>query len=129
MPQPLWVGLLIVLVHLGTDLTPGWSGVAIALGLAAAVGGLVAYWSSGVHWGQRHVLAAGSASVVSAAAFAYLVPPYSPASPAAALAGDVAVTLVTVALVAGGWWRLRGSPAVHAAPGKRGQLYSVTDAA
>ncbi|MER7586709.1 hypothetical protein ABTW72_04140 [Micromonospora sp. NPDC127501] len=113
-PHPLWVGLLIVLVHLGTDLTPGWAGVAIALGLAAAVGGLVAHWSSGVNWGQRHLLAAGSASVVSAAAFAYLVPPYSPASPAAALAGDIAVTVITVALVGGAWWRLgRASPAVH----------------
>ncbi|MEV4117836.1 hypothetical protein [Micromonospora sp. NPDC049645] len=115
-PHPLWVGLLILLVHLGTDLTPGWAGVAIALGLAAAVGGLVAYWSSGVNWGQRHVLAAGAASLVSAAAFAYLVPPYSPASPAAALAGDVAVTVITVALVGGAWWRLsRASPAVHVA--------------
>ncbi|MFJ2084618.1 hypothetical protein ACIOBK_18980 [Micromonospora chokoriensis] len=107
-PHPLWVGLLIVLVHLGTDLTPGWVGVAIALGLAAAVGGLVAYWSSGVNWGQRHVLAAGSASLVTAAAFAYLVPPYSPASPAAAVAGDVAVTVITVALVGGAWWRSSG---------------------
>ncbi|MBM0232240.1 hypothetical protein JNW91_10430 [Micromonospora sp. STR1_7] len=106
-PHPLWVGLLIVLVHLGTDLTPGWAGVGIALALAAAVGAVVAYLSAGVRWGQRHVLAAGSANVVSAAAFAYLVPPYSPASPAAALAGDVAVTVVTLALVVGAWWRLR----------------------
>ncbi|WP_433128671.1 hypothetical protein ACQPWW_02410 [Micromonospora sp. CA-240977] len=115
-PHPLWVGLLVVLVRFGADLTPGWPGMVIALSLAAVVGGLIAYWSSGSGWGQRHVLAAGSASVVSAAAFAYLVPPYSPASPAAALAGDVAVTVVTVALVVGAWWRLRrASPAVHMA--------------
>ncbi|MET8250346.1 hypothetical protein [Micromonospora sp. NPDC005197] len=115
-PHPLWVGLLVVLAHLFTDPTPGWAGVLVALALAAAVGALVAYWSAGPRWGQRHVLAAGSASVVSAAAFAYLVPPYSPASPAAALAGDVAVTVITVALVVGAWWRLRGaSPAVHVA--------------
>ncbi|TDC71867.1 hypothetical protein E1193_28620 [Micromonospora sp. KC606] len=106
-PHPLWVGLMVVLVHLGTDLTPGWPGVAIALALAATAGGLVAYWAARAGWGQRHVLAAGSASLVSAAGFAYLVPPYSPASPAAALAGDVAVTVITVALVGGGWWRLR----------------------
>ncbi|WFE50607.1 hypothetical protein [Micromonospora sp. WMMD1155] len=104
-PHPLWVGLLIVLVHLGTDLTPGWAGVAIALGLAAIVGATIAYWSAGVRWGQRHVLTAASASVVSAAAFAYLVPPYSPGSPAAAVAGDIAVTVITVALVGGAWWR------------------------
>ncbi|MDG4760684.1 hypothetical protein [Micromonospora sp. WMMD710] len=114
-PHPLWVGLLVVLAHLFTDLTPGWAGAAIALGLAAAVGGLVGHWSSGVNWGQRHVLAAASASVVSAAAFAYLVPPYSPASPAAALAGDVAVSVITLALLVGAWWRLRASPAVHVA--------------
>lgn len=89
--------------------------MAIALALAAAAGGLIAYWSSGVRWGQRHVLVAGTAGLVTAAAFAYLVPPYSPASPAAALAGDVAVTVITVALVGGAWWRLRASPAVHVA--------------
>ncbi|MGW5578464.1 hypothetical protein [Micromonospora chokoriensis] len=112
-PHPLWVGLFVVLVRFGSDLAPGWTGVAIALGLAAIVGATIAYWSSGVRWGQRHVLAAGSASLVTAAAFAYLVPPYSPGSPTAALAGDVAVTVITVALVAGAWWRLRASPAVH----------------
>ncbi|MCO1595479.1 hypothetical protein M8C17_09905 [Micromonospora sp. RHAY321] len=116
-PHPLWVGLVVVLVHFGTDLTPGWPGVGIALALAATVGGLVAYWSSRAGWGQRHVLVAGSASLVTAAAFAYLVPPYSPASPAVALAGDVAVTVVTVALTGGAWWRLgRTSSDVHVAP-------------
>ncbi|MET8350641.1 hypothetical protein [Micromonospora sp. NPDC005206] len=113
-PGPIWVGLVVVLVHLGTDLTPGWPGMAVALALAAGTGGLIAYWSSRAGWGQRHVLVAGSGSLVSAAAFAYLVPPYSPASPAAALAGDVAVSVVTVVLIGGAWWRLRRtSPAVH----------------
>ncbi|MEV4761130.1 hypothetical protein AB0J89_00685 [Micromonospora chokoriensis] len=107
-PHPLWLGLLIILVRFGTDLTPGWAGVTIALALAAAVGGLVAYVSSSADWGQRHVLAAGSASLVTAAGFAYLVPPYSPASPTAAVAGDVAVTVITVALVGGAWWRSSG---------------------
>lgn len=106
-PHPLWVGLLIVVAHLFTDPTPGWPGVAVALALTAALGTVVVYWSGSERWGQRHVLAAASANVVSAAAFAYLVPPYSPASPAAALAGDVAVSVVTVALVLGAWWRLR----------------------
>ncbi|MGC4818908.1 hypothetical protein [Micromonospora sp. DT63] len=114
-PHPLWVGLLVVLVHFGTDLAPGWAGVVIALALAATVGAVLAYLSAGARWGQRHVLAAGWASVVSAAAFAYLVPPYSPASPTAALAGDVAVTVITVALVVGAWWRL-GRPSSAAVP-------------
>ncbi|MBQ0902740.1 hypothetical protein [Micromonospora sp. U21] len=113
-PRPIWVGLVVVLVHFGTDLTPGWPGVAIALALAATTASLIAFWSSRAGWGQRHVLVAGTASLVTAAAFAYLVPPYSPATPAAALAGDVAVSVVTVALIGGAWWRLRRtSPAVH----------------
>ncbi|MFG1867445.1 hypothetical protein [Micromonospora arborensis] len=113
-PHPLWVGLPVVLVRLGSDLTPGWPGMAIALALAAAAGGMIAYWSSRDGWGQRHVLVAGTAGLVMAAAFAYLVPPYSPASPAAALAGDIAVTVITVALVGGAWWRLRRAlPSVH----------------
>ncbi|MEU5932091.1 hypothetical protein [Micromonospora sp. NPDC047187] len=106
-PHPLWVGLPVVLVRFGADLTPDWAGVAIALALAAAAGGLIAYLSSGVRWGQRHVLVAGTAGLAAAAAFAYLVPPYPPASPAAALAGDVAVTVITVALLGGAWWRSR----------------------
>ncbi|WP_030486351.1 hypothetical protein [Micromonospora chokoriensis] len=112
-PHPLWVVLLVVLVRFGADLAPGWPGVVIALSLAAAVGALIAYLSSCSGWGQRHVLAAGTASLVMAAAFAYLVPPYSPASPAAALAGDIAVTVITVALIVGAGWRLRASPTVH----------------
>ncbi|MCG5469792.1 hypothetical protein LADH09A_003727 [Micromonospora sp. LAH09] len=112
-PRPLWVGLAVAVIPLGANLAPGWVGVAVALTLAAGTGGLVAYWSARNGWEQRHVLAAGSAGLVMAAAFAYLVPPYSPASPAAALAGDIAVTVVTVTLVAGAWWRLRASPAVH----------------
>ncbi|MBQ1022078.1 hypothetical protein KBX71_29970 [Micromonospora sp. D93] len=113
-PHPLWVGLPVVLVRLGSDLTPGWAGMAIALALAAAAGGLIVYWSSRNGWGPRHVLVAGTAGLIMASAFAYLVPPYSPASPAAALAGDVAVTVVTVTLVVGAWWRLRrASPTVH----------------
>ncbi|MFI7590419.1 hypothetical protein [Micromonospora sp. NPDC049359] len=119
-PHPLWVGLLVVVAHLFTDPTPGWPGVLVALTVAAAVGALVVYWSGGVRWGQRHVLAAASANVVSAAAFAYLVPPYSPASPAAALAGDVAVTVVTLALVGGAWWRLR--------PATSGPASTIVDA-
>ncbi|MGC4865386.1 hypothetical protein ACLQ3B_08125 [Micromonospora sp. DT53] len=112
-PHPLWVGLPVVLVRLGSDLAPGWAGVAIALALAAVAGGLIAYWSSCNGWGQRHTLVAGTTSLAMAAAFAYLVPPYSPASPAAALAGDIAVTVITVTLVVAAWWRLRASPTVH----------------
>ncbi|MFI6261739.1 hypothetical protein [Micromonospora sp. NPDC051006] len=113
-PRPVLVALLVLVAHLGTALTPGWVGVGIALAVAVVVGGLIVRWSGRAGWGQRHVLAAGSASVISAAAFAYLVPPYAPASPAAALTGDIAVSVVTFVLIGGAWWRLRrASPTVH----------------
>ncbi|MDG4807410.1 hypothetical protein O7634_11685 [Micromonospora sp. WMMD1120] len=110
-PHPLWVGLAVAVVPLGRELASGWAGVALAVTLAAGLGSLVAYWASRAGWTQRHVLAAGSASLVMAAAFAYLVPPYSPGSPAAALAGDIAVTVITASLVVCAWWRLRAAPA------------------
>ncbi|MEH1166396.1 hypothetical protein V6V47_13500 [Micromonospora sp. CPCC 205539] len=107
-PHAIWVSLVVVAVHFGTDLAPGWLGVGIALALTAIVGGLIALWSARAGWGQRHVLAAGSASLVTVAAFAYLVPPYAAASPTEALVGDLAVSLVTMALVSVAAWRLRG---------------------
>ena len=73
---------------------------------------LVVRWSRRTGWGQRQVLAAWSAGLLTAAAGAYLVPTYAPASPAAALVGDVAVSVVTLTLLAGAFLRLRpGRPA------------------
>ncbi|WBB65342.1 hypothetical protein [Micromonospora sp. WMMD812] len=113
-PRPIWVALVVVAAHFGVDLAPGWAGVGIALAFAATAGGLVAFWSSRAGWGQWHVVAAGTASLVTAAAFAYLVPPYAAASPAASLVGDVAISVITVALIGGAVWRLRRpSSGVH----------------
>ncbi|MFC4020934.1 hypothetical protein ACFOW4_23720 [Micromonospora sp. GCM10011542] len=90
------------------DPLPRWRRLAPVLALLV--------WSDRVGWGQRHVLAAGTASLVSAAGFAYMVPPYAAATPVESLVGDVAVTVVTFALVGGAWWRLRRtSLAVHIA--------------
>lgn len=113
-PRPVLVGLLGLVGYLGLGLVPGWPGIAVAVGVAAVAGGLVVRWSGRAGWGQRHVLAAASASLVAAAGFAYAVPTYAPATPAAALAGDVAISVITLTLVGGAWWRLRRpSPAVH----------------
>ncbi|WP_410810230.1 hypothetical protein [Micromonospora sp. 067-2] len=106
-PRPLWVALLVLAAQLAVGLVAGWLGVAVALLAAATVGAMIVHWAGRAGWGQRHVLAAGTASLVSAAGFAYLVPPYAPATPAASLAGDLAVTVITAVLIGGAWWRLR----------------------
>ncbi|MEV4540624.1 hypothetical protein [Micromonospora echinaurantiaca] len=106
-PRPVLVGLLGMIGYFGLGLVPGWPGIAVAVAVAAVAGGLVARWSGRSGWGQRHVLAAASASLVVAAGFAYAVPTYAPATPAAALVGDVAISVVTLTLIGGAWWRLR----------------------
>ncbi|MDO3701538.1 hypothetical protein Q3W71_07565 [Micromonospora sp. C28SCA-DRY-2] len=106
-PRPVLVALLGLVGYSSLGLVPGWPGIAVAAAVAAVAGGLVARWSGRAGWGQRHVLAAASASLVVAAGFAYAVPTYAPATPAAALAGDVAISVITLSLVGGAWWRLR----------------------
>ncbi|PWU54891.1 hypothetical protein DLJ47_11430 [Micromonospora sp. S4605] len=106
-PRPVLVGLLGMIGYFGLALLPGWPGIAVAVAVAAVAGGLVARWSGRAGWGQRHVLAAASASLVVAAGFAYAVPTYAPATPTAALVGDVAISVVTLTVVSGAWWRLR----------------------
>ena len=85
---------------------PGWAGVAVkALGAAVAAT-LVVRWSHRPGWNQRHVLAGWGAGLIVAAASAYAVPDYAPASPAEALVGDVAISVITVALLGAAWLRL-----------------------
>jgi hypothetical protein len=106
-PRPIWVALLVLGANVGTWFTSGWAGVGVRLVAVAVVAVVVVAWSRRAGWGQRHVLAAWSASLVTAAAGAYFVPTYEPASPAAALIGDIAISVITVALVGGAIWRLR----------------------
>jgi hypothetical protein len=106
-PRPMWAGLVALGAHLSADLVPGWAGVAIhvaAISIAAAV---IMAWSRRTGWGQPHVLAAWAAGLLVAAAGAYSVPNYEPASPTAALTGDIAISVITLALVGGAYWRLR----------------------
>ncbi|MET7968583.1 hypothetical protein [Micromonospora sp. NPDC005305] len=114
-PRPIWVGLAVAVAYAGTGLVPGWPGIGLALALATTTAVLLVRWSHRPGWGQRHVLAAGSASLLVAAAYAYAVPTYAPATPAAALLGDVAISVIVLALVGAGWWRLHTpSSAAHA---------------
>ncbi|MEU6203510.1 hypothetical protein ABZ814_07970 [Micromonospora musae] len=115
-PRPVWPGLVVLVAYAGSNLAPGWAGIAVGLVLAAAAATLLVTWSRRAGWGQRQVLAAGTASMLVAAAYAYAVPTYAPATPAAALVGDVAISIVTLALIGGAAWRLRvTSSTVHAA--------------
>ncbi|WNM41494.1 hypothetical protein RMN56_09170 [Micromonospora halotolerans] len=111
-PRPVWIGLVVAVAYAGAGLVPAWPGIALALALAATAAVLLVRWSRRPGWGQRHVLAAGSASLLVAAAYAYGVPTYGPATPAAAMVGDVAISVILLALVGGAGWRLR-------APGSR----------
>jgi hypothetical protein len=102
-PRPIWVGLVVLGAGLMGWFVDGWPGVGVRLALAAA---LVVRWSRRTGWRQEHVLAGWAAPLVVAAAGAYFVPNYQPASPAAALTGDIAISVITLALVAGACWRL-----------------------
>jgi hypothetical protein len=117
-PRPLWVGLVVAVAYAGAGLVPGWPGIGLALALATAAAVLLVRWSRRPGWGQRHVLAAGSASLLVAAAYAYGVPTYAPATPAAALVGDVAISVIVLALVGGAWWRLRAPRSRAHAPAR-----------
>ncbi|ATO15351.1 hypothetical protein CO540_17130 [Micromonospora sp. WMMA2032] len=110
-PHPVWPALVVLVAYVGAGIVPGWPGVGLAAALAAVTAVLLTRWSRRPGWGQRQVLAAGSASVLVVAAFAYEVPTYSPAGPAAALVGDVAISVIVLLLVGGAWWRLSGRAA------------------
>ncbi|MDW3845472.1 hypothetical protein NMK34_02485 [Micromonospora sp. BRA006-A] len=102
-PRPLWPALVVAVAYVGSTIAPGWPGVVLALALAGIAAVLLTRWSRRPGWGQRHVLATGSAGLVVAAALAYTVPTYAPASPAAALVGDVAISVIVLLLVGGAW--------------------------
>jgi hypothetical protein len=104
--HPLAVGGLVALAHLASWPASGWAGVALRLAVAALVVAAVIVWSRRPGWGQAHVLAAWGAGLVVAAGTAYLVPTYAPAPAHLALASDIAISLVTAALLGAAAWRL-----------------------
>ncbi|MFY1574104.1 hypothetical protein ACN26Z_04350 [Verrucosispora sp. WMMD703] len=106
-PRPTRPGLLVLLVYLGVSMLSGWVGVAVSVVVVAALVVMLVRWSGRTGWGQRHVLAGAAGALVGAAVLAYLVPPYSPASPTQALVSDVIVSLLAIAMLAGAYARLR----------------------
>ncbi|MEV0725880.1 hypothetical protein AB0I37_24260 [Micromonospora purpureochromogenes] len=106
-PHPIWPALVAFGGYLGMNLVPGWIGVGLTVTVAVVATTAIVAWSRRTGWGQRHVLAGWAAGLVCAAAFAYAVPNYAPASPTEALIGDVAISVITLALVGGAFWRLR----------------------
>ena len=120
-PRPLWPALVVAVAYVGSTIAPGWPGVVLALALAGIAAVLLTRWSRRPGWGQRHVLATGSAGLVVAAALAYTVPTYAPASPAAALVGDVAISVIVLLLVGGAWWRITAARVRRRAAGPAGR--------
>ena len=108
-PRPWLVAAVTVLAALTADLLPGWAGVAVHLGVLLAAAALVARWSRRTGWSQRHVLAAWGGFLGTAAALAWLVPPYTPAGPVESAIGDAVVGVVTVALLTAAALRARPS--------------------
>jgi hypothetical protein len=113
-PRPLWVGVVALGAHLASSIATGWPGIVVRTAAVAIVAIVIVGWSRRAGWGQRHVLAGWSAGLLFVAAQAYVVPNYAPASPSAALVGDLAVSVITVTLVASAFWRLRRTPALTA---------------
>jgi hypothetical protein len=98
-PHPLLLGAVVLAVHLTGWFLVGWLGVGVRLGLAVLVVAVVVTWSRRPGWGREHVVAGWSAGLLAAAAGAWAVPTYAPASPASAVLGDAAVGLVALSLV------------------------------
>ncbi|MFG1927877.1 hypothetical protein [Cryptosporangium sp. NPDC048952] len=106
-PAAFWCAVVTLIAAASSDLVPGWGGVAINVAVILTATVVIVRWSQRPGWTQRHVLAAFSGPLVLAAAVAYVVPNYAPASPTQALLGDVTITVVTVALLTAGFLRLR----------------------
>jgi len=111
-PRPLLVGVVTGGAYLGSDLVPGWPGLVLRTAVVAFAVTVVVRWSRRAGWAQPHVLAGWTAPLLVVAALAWVVPTYAPASPGAALLGDLAVTVVAVCVVGAAVLRLRrlGSP-------------------
>jgi hypothetical protein len=106
-PGPIWVGLMVLVAHVGIWFIPGWPGIGVRVAAAAVIATVIVAWSRRAGWDQRHVLAAWAAGLVAAAVGAYFVPSYEPASRLAALIGDISISVITFAMLAGAFWRLR----------------------
>jgi hypothetical protein len=108
-PRALWVGLVTLAAAASADVVPGWGGIGLHVAVILVAAVLVVRWSRRAGWGRRQALAAWSGPMVLAAAQAYQVPNYAPATPTQAVLGDVTITVITAALLIGAFAHLRGS--------------------
>jgi hypothetical protein len=108
-PHPAWVFVAVVGANVVGWFGDGWVRVGVRLVAIAIVVAVVVVWSRRSGWGQGHVLAGWGAGLAVAAGSAYLVPTYQPASPTAALVGDISISVITTALLTGAWLCLRRS--------------------
>ncbi|GAA3394335.1 hypothetical protein [Cryptosporangium minutisporangium] len=115
-PRPFWSAVVTLAAAATAGVVPGWGGVALFAGAIGVAVVVVVRWSRRPGWDQRHVLAAFSGPLVLVAAYAYVVPNYAPASPTEALIGDLAISVVTLALLVPAFWRLRHEERVAARP-------------
>jgi hypothetical protein len=106
-PHPVLVGVVVLVAHLSLWFVTDWDwwGIGARIVVIGAVVTMLVAWSRRPGWGQRHVVAAWSAGLVAVAAGAYTVPTYAPATPTAALVGDVAISVITLTLVLGSYRR------------------------
>lgn len=126
-PHPLLLGTVVLAVHLLGWFASGWVGLGVRLAVVVLVVAAVVAWSRRPGWGGVHVVAGWSAGLLAAAAGAWAVPTYAPASPASAVIGDAAVSLVALTLVAGAY--RRASTEDHARPPLHGPNPAVAQVA
>jgi hypothetical protein len=105
LPHPLLLGAVVLAAHLIGWFTSGWAGIGVRLVVAVLVVAAVVAWSRRPGWSRAHVVAGWSAGLVAAAAAAWAVPTYAPASAASAVIGDATVGLVALALVVAAYRR------------------------
>jgi hypothetical protein len=115
-PHPAWVFAAVVAANVVGWFGDGWVRVGVRLVAIAIVVAVVVLWSRRSGWGSQHVLAGWGAGLIVAAGSAYLVPTYLPASPTAALVGDISISVFTTALLTGASLRLRRRKSLSAQP-------------
>ncbi|GAA1655250.1 hypothetical protein [Actinoplanes couchii] len=102
-PGPWVVGGVVLAAHVvGWFYGPGWRGWGLRVVTLAVVAALVVRWARS----EAHVLAAWGAGLVSAAAGAFLVPPYEPAPVWLTLTADVFGAVLVVSVLTWAFHRL-----------------------
>ncbi len=105
-PRPVLTGGLALVSYVGVSMLSGWIAFAVTVIVGAGLMAVLIRWSGRAGWGQTHVLSTVAGALIGAAILAYLVPPYTAASPGEALFSDVLVSVIAVVLLGGAYARL-----------------------